>query len=77
VGAALEACKRAPSFWAPFSKVYVRSIVNEGNPGSLRVMEKTGVAKKGVYEWTGKAFFVGGEWREEIRLHIYGMYLLE
>lgn len=75
--ALFEACKRAPAaFWAPFSKVYVRAIVNDGNPASLRVMEKAGVTRKGLYYWTGKVWLAGG-WREEDDLHIFGMYLLE
>lgn len=76
VEATFEACRRAQSFWAPFPKVYVRSIVHEGNAASLRVMEKTGMAKRGIYEWTGEAIFHGGEWRPENSLHIFGMYLL-
>ena len=77
VEAAFAACKRARSFWAPFSKLYVRAIVNEGNPASLRVVDKTGMTDRGVYEWTGKAVFLAGEWQERSRIHIYGMYLLE
>ncbi|KAK4691010.1 hypothetical protein P7C71_g5906, partial [Lecanoromycetidae sp. Uapishka_2] len=75
--AVFESCKRARSFWSPFSKVYVRAIVNIGNPASLRVMHKTGMTEKGVYDWTGKAVFLGGKWRERDSLHIFGMQLLE
>ena len=77
VKAALESCKRAQSFWTPFSKLCIRAIVNEGNPASLRVMNKTGMTKIGVYDWTGKAVFLAGEWRERDSLHIFGMHLLE
>lgn len=77
VNAVFESCKRARSFWTPFSKVYVRAIVNECNPASQRVMEKTGMTKRGVYEWTGEAIFLAGEWRERDTLHIFGMHLLE
>lgn len=77
VQAVFQSCKRAPSFWTPFSKVYVRAIVNEGNPASLRVMGKTGMTKRGVYEWTGKAIFLAGEWQERSSLDIFGMHLLE
>ena len=52
--AVFAACKRAPSFWTPFETVHIRAIVNEGNPASLRVMEKTGMTKCGIYVWTGK-----------------------
>ncbi|KAF2432042.1 GNAT family acetyltransferas-like protein [Tothia fuscella] len=74
--AVFEACKRAKSFWAPYEKLYFRAIVNEGNPASLRVMQKVDVQKKGIYEWTGKIWLAGG-WRYEDNLHIFGKYLLE
>ena len=79
VKAALEACKKAGprGFWAPYTKVYVRSIVNETNPRSLRVMEKSGMVKRGIYEWSGKAVFIAGEWIESCELAIFGMFLLE
>ncbi|KAF2181138.1 hypothetical protein K469DRAFT_638785 [Zopfia rhizophila CBS 207.26] len=76
VEAVFESCKRARSFWTPFSKLYIRAIVNECNPASLRVMDKTGMTKKGVYNWTGKVWLAGG-WREQDNLHIFGMHLLE
>ncbi|KAF2153186.1 hypothetical protein K461DRAFT_240577 [Myriangium duriaei CBS 260.36] len=75
--AVLNACKRAPMFWSPFSKVYMRAIVNDENPASLRVMAKAGVPEKGLYEWTGDKIFLGGRWRERDNLHIFGKYLLE
>jgi RimJ/RimL family protein N-acetyltransferase len=75
VKAAFEACKRAPSFWTPFSKLYIRAIVNEGNPASLRVMDKTGMTKVGIYDWAGKAVFLAGKWRERDSLHVLGMHL--
>lgn len=74
--AVFQSCKRARSFWAPFSKLYVRAIVNQGNPPSMRVMDKTGMNLRGIFEWTGKVF-LGGEWRTRDKLHIYGMHLLE
>lgn len=77
IKAAFESCKRAQCFWTPFLKLYVRAIVNECNPASLRVMEKVGMMKRGVYEWTGKATFLAGEWRERDSLHIFGIHLLE
>ena len=77
VKAVFESCKRARSFWSPFSKLYIRAIVNECNPASQRVMDKTGMTKSGVYEWTGKAVFIAGEWRERDSLHIFGMHLIE
>lgn len=77
VVAVFEACKRAPSFWTPFSKLYVRAIVNGDNAPSFRVMDKTGMTKRGVYDWSGKAVFLGGKWQERSRLHIFGMHLVE
>jgi RimJ/RimL family protein N-acetyltransferase len=78
IAAVFDAGKKVRSFWAPWSKVYVRVIVNEKNPPSLRVMEKTSsMVKKGVYEWKGKAVFLAGEWREEDRIVIFGKHLLE
>ena len=76
LNAVFEACKRARDFWEPFQKVYVRVIVNGGNPSSLRVMEKIGVERKGIFKWTGRIWLAGG-WREEDDLHIFGFYLLE
>lgn len=77
VEAAFESCKRARSFWTPFTKLYIRAIVNEDNPASQRVMDKTGMTKSGVYNWTGKAIFLAGEWRERSNLHIFSMHLLK
>ena len=77
VNAVLESCRRARSFWAPFLKLYIRAIVNEGNPASMRVMEKTGMVKRGVYELNGKPVFLAGEWRDQHILHIFGRHLLE
>ncbi|MCJ1293751.1 hypothetical protein MMC34_005306 [Xylographa carneopallida] len=77
INAVFESCKKTRSFWAPFSKLYVRAIVNESNLASRRVMEKTGMKKEGVYEWSGKAIFLCGEWRERDSLCIFGMHLLE
>ena len=77
VKAVLESCKGARSFWRPYSKLYVRAIVNEGNPASMRVMDKTGIAKRGIYKWTGKPIFLGGEWQTQSNLHIFGLHLLE
>lgn len=77
IEALFEASKRGQSFWAPFPKLYIRAIVNEGNPASLRVMKKCGVPEKGIYEWTGKPIFLGGEWTEHSSLHIFGKHLLE
>ena len=75
--AVFETCKTARTFWTPFSKLYIRSLVNAENPASLRVMEKTGMTKLGVYEWTGKAVFLAGRWRERDRLCIFSKYLIE
>lgn len=76
VKAVFESCKRARSFWTPFAKLYIRAIVNQGNPASMRVMEKAGMMKRGVYDWTGK-IFLAGEWRTQDSLYIYGMHLMK
>ncbi|KAL9013367.1 MAG: hypothetical protein Q9173_001939 [Seirophora scorigena] len=77
INAVFDACRRAPSFWAPFSSLYVRAIVNEENAPSVRVMEKTGMTNRGIYEWTGKPVFLAGRWQECSRLHIFGRQMLE
>ncbi|KAK3324804.1 GNAT domain-containing protein [Cercophora scortea] len=79
VRATIEACKAvtAREFWKPFTKVYIRAIVNGLNGASLRVLDKVGIAKRGIYGWKGEPIFHGGGWRGEADLHIYGMYLVE
>lgn len=77
ISAVFQACERAPTFWAPYDKVYVRAIVNSGNPASQRVMTKIGVPRLGVYEWKGKALFLAGKWRERDTVWIYGMFVRE
>ena len=77
LNALFEACRRGRSFWAPFSKVYVRALVNAENPASLGVMRKTGMTFKGIYEWKGEALFLAGEWTERSSLHVFGMHLWE
>ncbi|KAF2092542.1 hypothetical protein NA57DRAFT_50152 [Rhizodiscina lignyota] len=78
VVAVFESCKRAVAFWTPFSKLYVRAMVNADNPASRRVMDKSGMINKGLYEFTtDRGIFLAGEWREQHSLHIFGMYLLE
>ncbi|KAJ6482196.1 GNAT domain-containing protein [Mycena vitilis] len=79
LSATFEACKKGRSFWEPYSKVYVRAIVNGRNPASLRALAspKTGMIEKGIYEWSGKPLYLGGEWVEQDNLHIFGMHLLE
>lgn len=77
VGTFLDSLKRATAFWQPFKKVYVRAIVNEENPASLGVMRKLGLQDMGVYEWTGKAVWLGGKWTERSRIFIFGKFLIE
>lgn len=67
-------------FWAPWEKVWMRVIVNWRNPASSNVMrklEKKGVVEKGVFEWKGEKIFIGGEWRTEDDLFIFGVWLRE
>lgn len=74
---------RAPAssaFWAPWEKVWMRVIVNGRNPASLKVMRKfegKGVVEKGVFEWNGEKMLIGGEWRTEDDLYIFGAWLRE
>jgi RimJ/RimL family protein N-acetyltransferase len=75
--AVLEACSKERAAWSPFSKLYVRAIVNERNPASRRVMEKVGAPMKGIFSWKGDPVFIGGEWRTEDELYIYGIHLIE
>jgi RimJ/RimL family protein N-acetyltransferase len=77
VNAMFDAAQKAPSFWAPFTKVYVRALVNSANPRSKRVMAKTGMVEIGVLEWSGDPVFIAGEWRDHDSLHIFNRYLLE
>lgn len=77
--AVLGAC-RGSEFWNPWQKVWMRVIVNGRNPASLRVMRKLGehgVSERGVYVWKGEKIFIGGEWRTEDDLYIFGGYLRE
>lgn len=77
VQAAFASCEQARAFWEPFSKVYASALVNARNGASRRVVEKVGMDKKGVYEWSGKAVFLAGEWRERDSLLVFGKFLLE
>ncbi|EXJ86224.1 hypothetical protein A1O1_06594 [Capronia coronata CBS 617.96] len=75
VKAVFESCAKGRSFWTPFDSLYIRAIVNELNPPSMRVMDKTGMVKTGVYELIGRSVFLAGQWRDTHRLHIYARYL--
>ncbi|KAI8933433.1 hypothetical protein NX059_010047 [Plenodomus lindquistii] len=57
VTAVFEACNRAPAFWSPYEKVYVRGIVNAENPASQRVMAKIGVPHWACLGGRGILFF--------------------
>lgn len=73
ISAMLEACRRAPmEYWAPYQSVIVRSIVNDENVPSQRVMEKCGMGEPKVLEFEGDTFFIGGKWRSQHRLFLYG-----
>lgn len=77
ITAVLQACRGDANarFWRPWSNVYMRVIVNGRNPASQRVMAKCGIERKGIFKWEGEKIFIGGEWRTEDDLHIYGCYL--
>lgn len=75
VSAAIEACGRAlkTEYFKPYDRLYVRAIVNEENPPSLRVMGKTkGMENLGVWEWEGEPVFLAGRWIEKSRICIFG-----
>lgn len=77
--AVLDACRRS-AFWSPWDRVWMRVIVNGRNPASLRVMRKLeglGVVEKGIFVWKGEKIFIGGEWRTEDDLYIFGGWLSE
>ncbi|KAK6364867.1 hypothetical protein LTS17_011771 [Exophiala oligosperma] len=77
VNAVFASCRKSTSLWnPPFTKVYVRAIVNAENPPSLRVMDKTDMVKRGVFELNDRPVFLAGKIREHHILHIYGMYLV-
>jgi RimJ/RimL family protein N-acetyltransferase len=75
--AVFKACQRAKTFWSPFSKVYIRALVNEENPPSMRVVSKAGMEQKGVYERIGDPIFLAGQWRGRGNIHIFGKHLLK
>ena len=77
LNAVFTTCKRARSFWAPFTNVWVRAIVNDENLASQRVMAKTPMKFKGVFEWSGMTLFLAGRWQKEGKIFIYGMHLLD
>lgn len=73
--AVFDACSRAPAFWAPYKKLYIRVIVNEHNPRSQRVIQKAGVPQLGTYDWSGDPIWMAGEWITQNTIHIFGKYL--
>jgi RimJ/RimL family protein N-acetyltransferase len=71
--AILEHCARVPAaHWTPYKIVVVRSIVNDENAASQRVMEKCGMGEPEVVEFEGGRFFIAGKWRTRHRLFVYG-----
>lgn len=77
VKALIDACERGKSFWEPYDRVFIRSIVNSENPASQRVMVKSGMKELGVHIWEGEKMFVAGKWRTRDELHIYGTFVVE
>lgn len=75
VGAVLAAGRRS-AVWDPWRSVWMRVIVNQRNPRSERVMQKCGVQRRGVFVWRGERIFIGGEWRGEDELLIFGEWLV-
>ncbi|KAF1937822.1 hypothetical protein EJ02DRAFT_514951 [Clathrospora elynae] len=77
VDAVFSACRNGSSFWAPYKRVYVRAMVNEGNIASQKVMAKTDMVRRCVHAWEGKAVWLAGKWINKSKEHIFGMWLLE
>jgi RimJ/RimL family protein N-acetyltransferase len=72
----LDGLQGAKAFLDPFTKLYVEAIVAPENPRSIRVLEKVGMERRGVYEWEGENVFLNGAWREP-RVLVYGQWLAE
>ncbi|KAF1835335.1 hypothetical protein BDW02DRAFT_289512 [Decorospora gaudefroyi] len=77
VKAALEACGRGLSFWAPYEKVFMRAIVNAENKASPRVMAKVGMRELGVQTWEGDGLWLAGKWRTTDSLYYFGAFVVE
>lgn len=75
--AIFEKCRERRSFWEPYAKVWLRAIVNRDNRASQRVAGKSGLEEKGEITWRGEPVWLGGKWREEDTIKVYGMYLVE
>lgn len=71
----LDACSKAKDVWKPYSKLYVRAIVNPSNPASQRVVKKCGLTYLGKFNWTGEPVFIAGEWKEKDTIQIWGKLL--
>jgi len=76
VRAVLEAYQETKSFWTPYTRVWLRALVDPGNTESIRVLEKVGLEKRGMHEWQGEQSWLAGGWRECKEL-VYGKYLAE
>lgn len=76
VSAVLETCARRPSFWSPYDRVYVQGIVDDENPASSRVMAKMGIPERGPHTWRGDKVWLGGQWREQCNIHVFGKYII-
>jgi len=73
--AVLNSLRTAYDFLSPYTKLYVQAIVGPDNPGSIRVMEKSGMQSLGVYEWEGEPVWLAGGWREP-RVLVYGQWVI-
>lgn len=71
----LKSLKTAKGFLSPYTKLYFQAIVGPDNPGSIRVMEKSGMQSLGVYEWEGEPVWLAGGWREP-RVLVYGQWVI-
>lgn len=84
IAAVLSACRNPKNleFWAPYTNIFVRAIVNIDNPASVRVMEKVGLLKRmGEYVWRAeegdeKGVFLAGRWWVESTILVFGGWLV-
>ncbi|USP72943.1 hypothetical protein yc1106_00217 [Curvularia clavata] len=77
VTALLEVCQREQQFWDDYRKIFIRAIVNDENPASLRVLAKCGMQELGVHVWDGEGLWLAGKWRTTDSLHIFGKFVRE
>lgn len=77
VKAVLDAAKLAPrESWGTWEKVYVQAVVDKGNGGSKRVMEKSEMEYLGEYRWEGEEVWMCGMMRGWMELCFWGVWVV-